>query len=266
MKKIKILFIASALLVAFGCNKEENPSEENLISFEEFTFKGVSFKMIKVEGGTFTMGGTPEQGADAEDYEYPVHPVTLSDYYIGQYEVTQELWKAVMVFNPSYYNGNSKNPVEKVSWNDIVNDFLPKLNKLTGKTFTLPTEAQWEFAARGGNKSQHYTYSGSNNIDDVAWYDGNNSSFETKPVGQKKPNELGLYDMSGNVYEWCSDWYGSYSSSAQTDPVGPSSGSRRVLRGGSYIDSAWDGRVSDRLNSQPDDRYDSSGFRLALAL
>ena len=224
----------------------------------------ISFKMVKVDGGTFTMGATPEQGSDAYSDEKPAHQVTLSDYYIGQTEVTQELWVAVMGSNPSYYIGR-KNPVEQVSWNNIVNDFLPKLNALTGKNFILPTEAQWEYAARGGNKSKGYMYSGSNNIYEVAWYKGN-SNLQTHPVGQKLPNELGIYDMSGNVWEWCSDRYGNYSADAQTDPTGSVSGSYRVLRGGDDCSNASYCRVSYRYNSNPGGRSSGCGFRLALSL
>lgn len=208
-----------------------------------FTVNGVSFTMVAVKGGTFTMGATSEQtGADSN--ESPTHMVTLSDYYIGETEVTQELWQAVMGSNPSKFTGNLQRPVEMVSWNDC-QTFITKLNALTGETFSLPTEAEWEYAARGGNKAQRYEYSGSNTIGDVAWYRSNSSST-THPVKTKQANELGIYDMSGNVWEWCSDWYGSYSSSAQTDPVGPSSGSERVLRGGSWGDLAMNCRVADR--------------------
>ena len=199
---------------------------------EIFTVGGVSFKMIPVEGGTFTMGATAEQGSDAYDWEKPAHEVTLSSYCIGDAEVTQALWQAVMGSNPSYFTGNLQRPVERVSWNDC-QTFITKLNQLTGKTFRLPTEAEWEYAARGGNKSQGYKYAGSNTLGDVAWYDGNSSST-THPVATKAPNELGLYDMSGNVWEWCQDWYGSYSSGAQTNPTGPTLGSARVYRGGSW--------------------------------
>ena len=225
---------------------------------------GVNLSMVKVQGGIFTMGATPEESADAEDYEKPAHQVTLSDYYIGQTEVTQELWETVMSSNPSGYK-DPKKPVENVSWNDIVNDFLPKLNALTGKNFTLPTEAQWDFAARGGNKSKGYKYSGSNNPDEVAWYE-ENSDLKTHPVGLKQPNELGLYDMSGNVWEWCSDWYGAYRAEAQVDPTGPISGSNRVLRGGYYYESARSCRVSDRDYIFPDYSDTIIGFRLAMAV
>ena len=228
---------------------------------------GVSFKMIKVEGGTFRMGSN-----DSEAYsdEKPVHSVTLSDYYIGETEVTQELWEAVMGSNPSRFKG-SKKPVEMVSWNDC-QKFIKKLNELTGKNFRLPTEAEWEYAARGGNKSKGYKYSGSNNIDDVAWYDENacdvgdsSPDYGTHPVGAKTPNELGLYDMTGNVWEWCSDWYGGYSSSSQTNPTGPTSGSYRVERGGSWILDARNCRVAIRGRNTPDDRYYSLGLRLVCS-
>ena len=220
------------------------------------------FEMVYVAGGTFTMGATSEQGDDAYDSEKPTHSVTLSDYYIGKYEVTQAQWRAVMGSNPSNFTGDN-NPVEYVSWNDI-QDFISKLNEQTGKNFRLPTEAEWEYAARGGNKSNGYKYSGSNTIGDVAWYDDNSGS-KTHAVGTKQPNELGIYDMSGNVYEWCSDWYGGYSSDSQTNPTGPSSGSYRVLRGGSWNRSAGCCRVSNRNGSSPDNRYNYGGFRLACS-
>ncbi len=226
-----------------------------------FTVNGVSFEMVYVEGGTFEMGATSEQGGDALSDEKPVHGVTLSDYYIGKYEVTQELWEAVMGYNPSYLNG-SQNPVECVSWEEC-QEFISRLNSLMGRTFRLPTEAEWEYAARGGNQSRHYKYSGSNNIGDVAWYK-DNSGDKTHPVGTKSPNELGIYDMSGNVWEWCSDWYGSYSSGAQTNPQGPSSGSNRVFRGGCWDIYASYCRVSDRDCTHPCIYNRYGGLRLAL--
>ena len=225
-----------------------------------FTVNGVSFKMIAVKGGTFTMGATPEQTGAYGD-ELPTHSVTLSDYYIGETEVTQELWSAVMGSNPSYFTGNMQRPVEMVSWNDC-QTFISKLNELTGETFRLPTEAEWEYAARGGNQSQGRLYSGSNTIDDVAWY-WDNSSSTTHPVKTKAPNELGIYDMSGNVWEWCSDWYGSYSSDAQTDPIGPSTGSYRVYRGGSWDNFAASCRVAYRRSSSPTISHYYFGLRLA---
>ncbi len=196
-----------------------------------FTVNGVSFEMVHVEGGTFRMGATSEQEDDADSDEKPVHSVTLSSYYIGKTEVTQALWQAVMGSNPSNFKGADL-PVECVSWNDC-QEFIKKLNRLTGRNFRLPTEAEWEFACRGGNNSRGYKYSGSNDIDNVAWYDGN-SGDQTHPVGTKAPNELGIYDMSGNVWEWCSDWYADYTSYSQTNPKGSQSGSYRVNRGGSW--------------------------------
>ena len=229
---------------------------------QTFTVNGVSFTMIAVKGGTFQMGATSEQGSDAYDNEKPVHSVPLSDYYIGETEVTQELWIAVMGNNPSYYSGNPQRPVERVSWNDC-QEFIKKLNQLTGKNFRLPTEAEWEYAARGGKKSKGYKYSGSNTIDDVAWYTSNSSS--THDVKTKQANELGIYDMSGNVYEWCQDWYGSYSISYKTNPTGPSSGSHRVRRGGSWNSSARGCRVSSRFSSYPGNGSYYLGLRLSLS-
>lgn len=218
------------------------------------------FDMVYVEGGTFTMGATSEQGSDAYSDESPAHSVTVSDFYIGKYEVTQAQWRAVMGSNPSKFKGDNL-PVEQVSWNDI-QKFITKLNTMTGKTFRLPTEAEWEYAARGGNKSKGYKYSGSNTLDNVGWY--YNSGGKTHPVGQKQPNELGLYDMSGNVWEWCQDWYGSYSSSSQTNPTGPSSGSYRVLRGGDWGMIFWR-NIYSRTYARPDKGRSYNGFRLACS-
>ena len=234
-----------------------------------FTVSGVTFKMIYVEGGTFTMGATSEQSDDAWEREKPAHTVTLSSYSIGETEVTQALWQAVMGSNPSYFSGNNK-PVECVSWNDC-QDFISKLNAITGENFRLPTEAEWEHAARGGNKSKGYKYAGSNTLGNVAWYWDNipsqtsgNAGYSTQNVATKQANELGLYDMSGNVWEWCSDWYGSYNSSSQTNPTGPASGSSRVFRGGGWDSNAGSCRVSDRNYNAPDYRDADFGFRLAL--
>ena len=223
--------------------------------------KGFDFgdiEMVFVQGGTFTMGAT---SGDAD--EKPAHSVTLSDYYIGKYEVTQAQWRAVMGDNPSYFQGDNL-PVDNVSWDDI-QLFLRKLNAKTGKNFRLPTEAEWEYAARGGNQSKGYKYSGSNTLGDVAWY-RDNSGGKTHPVGQKQPNELGVYDMSGNICECCSDWYGSYSSSPQSNPKGPNSGTYRVQRGGAgwYL-FAKCCRVSNRGNCSPDRRDKLNGFRLACS-
>ena len=226
-----------------------------------FYVGGVQFKMIYVEGGTFTMGATGRLSDVSYSNEKPTHTVTLSSYSIGETEVTQALWEAVMDSNPSYFSG-SNIPVENVSWDDC-QDFVRKLNALTGEYFRLPTEAEWEFAARGGNKSQGYLYAGSNTINNVAWYSGNSFS-ETLNVAIRQANELGLYDMSGNVLEWCFDWYGDYSSSSQTNPIGPDSGSHRVYRGGSWFSNMRDCRVSYRGGYTPAYCDNDLGFRLAL--
>ena len=223
---------------------------------------GISIEMVKVEAGTFMMGATPEMEKPNSD-EKPLHQVTLiNDYYMGKYEVTQALWEAVMGSNPSYFKGDNL-PVEKVSWNDC-QEFISKLNSLTGRKFRLPTEAEWEYAARGGKKSRGYQYSGSRKISYVAWYK-DNSAYKTHPVGTKQANELGIYDMSGNVYEWCLDWYGSYSSSSQTNPTGADSGSFRVFRGGGWGIYARGCRLSYRYIFTPDDRRSYLGLRLALS-
>ena len=231
---------------------------------ETMTFEanGVSFTMIPVEGGTFTMGATSEM-EDPWESEEPTHQVTLSSYYIGETEVTQALWQAVMDSNPSYLKGDDL-PVEWVSWNNC-QTFISKLNALTGKRFRLPTEAEWEFAARGGNQSRHTQFSGSSRIDDVAWYK-DNSDNKTHPVKTKQPNELGIYDMTGNVWEWCQDWHGSYSSNARTNPTGASSGFGRVRRGGGWRNSPGYCRSSGRGYELPGCSDDDLGLRLVLSL
>ncbi|MBQ9641111.1 MAG: SUMF1/EgtB/PvdO family nonheme iron enzyme [Bacteroidaceae bacterium] len=236
-----------------------------------FTVKGVSFVMVPVEGGTFQMGATSEQGSDANSDEKPVHSVTLSSYSIGQTEVTQDLWEAVMGSNVGQQRDKrdkkmplrgegAKYPMYYISWEECL-DFITKLNTLTGEKFRLPTEAEWEYAARGGKQSKGYKYSGSNTLDNVAWY----GTEVTHKVATKCPNELGLYDMSGNVREWCQDWFDNYSSSSQTNPAGASSGIHRVLRGGSGYDNARLCRVSSRGGGVPkNSRYLAWGLRLAL--
>ena len=254
-------YVRAYAISSAGTAYGETKTFETFKTILSLTVNGVSFEMVYVEGGSFDMGATSEQGSDAWYIEKPVHRVTLSDYYIGRCEVTQELWEAVMGSNLSWFKG-AQNPVESVR-GAFCQGFINKLNSLTGRTFRLPTEAEWEYAARGGNKSRHYKYSGSNNIFDVAWHDGN-SGDKTHAVGTKTANELGIYDMSGNVYEWCSDWYGGYSAGAQTNPQGPSSGSIRVLRGGSWYIYAKCCRVSFRDSIDPGDVYNGDGLRLVL--
>lgn len=249
----------------------EGTTTSNGQSERIFMVNGVSFTMKLVEGGTFQMGATFEQGSDAYDNEKPVHSVTLSNYYMGETEVTQALWEAVMGSNQSHFEGDNL-PVKQVTWNNC-QEFIRKLNQKTRKNFRLPTEAEWEYAARGGKKSRGYKYSGSNTLRDVAWfgqwngntYDNGNSGEKTHAVKTKSPNELGLYDMSGNVWEWCSDWYGSYGSSTQTNPTGSSSGSSRVLRGGGWLSRAGNCRVSFRRSNDPVREFDYCGLRLCLS-
>ena len=223
------------------------------------TVSGLNIEMVFVEGGTFQMGSN-----DGESDEKPVHPVTLSDFLIGKYEITQKQWRDVKGNDPSNFKNCDNCPVEKVSWDDV-KDFIIKLNKKTGKIYRMPTEAEWEYAAKGGNKSNEYTYSGSNTIGYVAWY-SDNSGSKTHPVGQKQPNEIGLFDMTGNVWEWCSDWYGEdyYQSSPSSNPKGALSGSFRVYRGGVWSTGAQNCRTSYRSRNYPDSRYNYLGFRLVV--
>lgn len=225
----------------------------------QFTVNGVSFEMVFVEGGTFMMGN-----AEGCDNEKIVHQVTLSSFYMGQFQVTQALWKTVMSGdNPSSIKGDML-PVENVGHDIICNNFIKKLNELTGGYFRLPTEAEWEFAARGGKQSRGFKYSGSNKLEEVAWFK-ENSSYHTHPVGQKKPNELGIYDMSGNVREWCKDWYSdSYNSSNEMNPIGPSIGPGRVFRGGGKSDDASGCSVSCRNYHPPFNTFNYWGLRLAF--
>ncbi|MEZ4967803.1 MAG: SUMF1/EgtB/PvdO family nonheme iron enzyme [Saprospiraceae bacterium] len=227
----------------------------------------LSVGMAHVEGGEFYMG---DEYGDLWDWCRPAHRVKVSDFYLSEHLVTQEAWAAVMGNNPSFYKGKQK-PVEQVSWEDV-QIFIKKLNEITGKYFRLPSEAEWEYAARGGPHKSPYRYAGSDKLKEVGWF-ASNSHGETKPVGLKAPNELGLYDMSGNVWEWCEDWYGGsdyYQECQRTglteDPAGPKSGSGRVHRGGGYFSDAWYCRVADRGNPAPSHRHPHIGFRLALSL
>lgn len=219
---------------------------------------GMQFVFVK--GGCFQMGDT-FGGGEAD--EKPVHEVCVSDFNLGKYEVTQGQWREVMGSNPSHFTNCGDNcPVEKVSWNDV-QDFISRLNSRSGKKYRLPTEAEWEYAARSGGKSEKWSGTSSeSSLGDYAWYSSNSGS-KTHSVGQKLPNGLGLHDMSGNVWEWCNDWYGNYNSSDRDDPSGPSSGSYRVLRGGSWYDPGFV-RAADRDWNNPGNRNNDSGFRVAL--
>lgn len=268
-----------------GSGTGNNSGAANAVTY---IVNGVSFKMVPVQSGIFYMGGISVEGESIPRSELPRHMVTLSSYYIGETEVTQALWVAVMGSNPSRCNGHSRppeppydygtnlqRPVDNVSWGDC-QVFITRLNQLTGKTFRLPTEAEWEYAARGGSRSHGYMYSGSNNIDDVAWYYFNVQSVHglenispykaapgTQTVATKAPNELGLYDMTGNEGEWCYDWYDRYNylGLPETNPTGPATAPdnpTHVVRGGNYCDEQYRCRVSSREN------YNLAGLRLAL--
>lgn len=263
-----VVAIVAVILGVWACKgKSVNAGGSDEKTSLYFTVGGVGFKMIKVEHGSFIMGATEEQEDPGED-EKPAHRVTLTnDYYIGETEVTQELWETVMGTNPSEFKGYNS-PVECVSW-DECETFIKKLNEMCAdqlkeRYFRLPTEAEWEYAARGGNKSCGNKYSGSASIDDVAWYTTTTNANGTRSVGTKVPNELGIFDMSGNVWEWCEDWYGDYGSAPQTDPQGPSSGSIRVRRGGSWSNYAEICRVSCRGSSNSGNMSNYLGFRLVL--
>ena len=258
-KWLLTIAVAIAVITGVAVNKCSDDSKQS--ANKEAILNRLVENMVRVEGGTFIMGATAEQGSDAIDNEKPTHQVTLSTFYIGKYEVTQAEWQAVMGTNPSDFKGDNL-PVECVSWDDC-QEFIRKLNELTGKQFRLPTEAEWEYAARGGNKSGGYKYAGGNDVDNVAWY-VDNSGGKTHPVGTKRGNELGLYDMSGNVWEWCQDWFGYYGSASQTNPQGRGSGDDRVLRGGSWDDDARYCRLSYRNGRDPGQELRYRGLRLAL--
>ena len=229
--------------------------------------KGNGSSAIKQDNGNFVFvkGGIFQMGSNDENNEKPIHNVTLDNFYIGKYAVTQKEWKEVMGNNPSYFKGDNL-PVEQVSWNDI-QEFLARLNSNTGKNYRLPTEAEWEYAAKGGLQTANYKYSGSNDIGVVAWYSSNSSS-KTHAVGTKQANELGIYDMTGNVWEWCNDWYDKnyYSESPNKKPQGPESGYYRVDRGASWNNSPSDCRTATRGSNPSVRRGSHLGFRLVRAL
>ena len=252
----------------------KNPLKMDTPDCRTYNVNGAILEMVPVTGGTFTMGATSEQGEDCKDDEKPIHKVVIDDFYIGKYEVTQQLWEAVMgitIFqqrdkaNMSWpIRGEGRYyPMYYVSWEDC-QEFIIRLNQITGLNFRLPTEAEWEYAARGGRKSNGYKYSGDSSLDYNAWFNGI-SMGNTVAVGTVIPNELGIFDMSGNVCEWCQDWYGYYGDSSQNNPNGPGSGSKRVIRGGSWNSSYLRCRVSCRGAEGPEKRYDDVGFRLVLA-
>jgi formylglycine-generating enzyme required for sulfatase activity len=221
-------------------------------------------EFVFVKGGCFQMGNT---FGDGEPDEKPVHEVCVDDFYMGKYEVTQGQWQTVMGANPSYFKECGVNcPVEQVSWNDV-QEFISRLNQRSGKRFRLPTEAEWEYGARSGGKREKWSgTSREGKLGQYAWYDGN-SAGRTHRVGEKRPNGLGLHDMTGNVWEWCSDWYGEnyYRGRPRNNPKGPDNGSSRVLRGGSWGNSPRYMRAADRYEDIPTDRGGNYGFRLGLS-
>lgn len=238
------------------------PGSASYLGNGRYVVNGVEFKMIDVQGGTFRMGNDDSRWS----FEKPEHSVTLDSYSIGETEVTQALWVAVMDENPAIRRCAAEwktLPVERVSWEDC-QKFIEKLNQMTNQNFRLPTEAEWEFAARGGNKSKGYEFAGSNYINEVAWYANTTGAHLTNPVATKKANELGLYDMSGNVREFCQDWYDKeyYAVSPANNPKGAVSGSTRVARGGS-VDDGTNCRVSHRFSFSPTTRNNYTGLRLA---
>ena len=274
--KTRILPLLTLLFVATSCEKVIDESfapftlaDEGKVINEDandylyassltrdkvFTVNGVSFTMVRVAGGTFTMGNNTDESSS------PEHEVTLSTYYIGSTEVTQELYKAVMGSCPTSYR-QPHSPVGKVTHQQAT-AFVDKLRILTGYAFCLPTEAQWEFAARGGNKSRGYEFSGSNKKREVGYFSQNGT--EPKPVKSYRPNELGIYDMTGNMEEWCSDWHGDYPSSATTNPVGPTSGKGHVIRGGSWYSLDSYAKVYYRSWMFDSKAFSDTGFRIAL--
>ena len=252
---VDIKDVTAAVDKVLNGDDEQGGGDENVI-----TVNGVTFTMVPVEGGTFRMGAVIT-APGAYTFEKPDHDVTLSDYKIGQVEVTQDLWEAVMGSNPSRFKG-AQLPVEQVSWDDC-QEFIAKLNELTGMNFRLPTEAEWEYAANGGKKSQGTMFSGSANCTDVAWC-STNSGNTTHPVAQKQGNELGIYDMSGNVNEWCNDFYARYTTAAQTDPQGPVAGTGMVYRGGAYNEGARLCRITYRSSQLSGYRSSRIGLRLAM--
>lgn len=270
------------LLIVRGSDKRYDVNDDGRVSIDDVTYlidlilagdaqnngvysaNGVDFKMIFVEGGSYMMGAKITE-AGSRTFEKPQHQVILSNYKIGETEVTQELWQAVMGSNPSYFKGDLQHPVEYVDWYDC-QEFISKLNEITGKNFRLPTEAEWEYAARGGITwfTDYYIFSGSSTCRDVAWY-STNAGETTHPVKQLLPNAIGTYDMSGNVCEWVQDWYARYTDDEyQVDPHGPETGTYKVYRFGSWYNNAIESRVSYRYMREPEFKTHYLGLRLAL--
>ena len=255
---LTIAIASSIVFLPLACKKKQKKKEG--IEEKVFTLGEMQFTMVEVVGGSFIMGNT-EDGDDTEPNERPTRKVTLSNYWIGKTEVTQQLWQTVMGNNPSYFKGPDL-PVDNVSWNDC-QQFIKRLNERTGQRFRLPTEAEWEYAARGGTRTNHYLYSGGNDATDVGWVWAN-AKEKTHAVGKRRDNELGIYDMTGNVWEWCQDWYGYYPTTAQHNPKGARAGRYKVNRGGAWCFEKKAARNVARFANKPDGRYKSVGLRLAM--
>ena len=264
---ITTLLVSACAFVFTSCSKDKDKDKNGKSRITVNVNENVAINLVKVDGGEFVMGATAEQESYAEGTEKPAHSVKVKTFYMAETEVTQELWKAVFGTNPSSHKGDQY-PVENISWQSAKN-FVQKLNVLTGKKFRLPTEAEWEYAARGGKKSKGYIWSGSNDADEVAWTSDNSTT--TQAVGSKLPNELGLYDMSGNVYEYCNDIYQEdwYLFSPKDNPQGPNytdvvNPKLKCVRGGSFFSGPERSRVSFRFSRSEDQNTFINGMRLAM--
>ena len=265
MHKYTLLYIVLWLGSIAPLYAKPKPTIPDSLQVLHFDVNGVPFDMQRVEGGVFVMGGTREQHRERISTDLPTHTVALDAYYIASTEVTQALWKAVMPeweFFEELYLPNF--PISYISWNDC-QEFVRRLDSITGMPFRLPTEAEWEFAARGGNRSKGFRFAGGNIVENVSW-GLSNAGFRTHEVGKKQPNEVGLYDMTGNVSEWCSDWYAPYHFGTIPNPQGPTTGKEKIIRGSSYSNCQDNSYLSHRYMAVPTEATSYCGMRLALTL
>lgn len=265
MHKYTLLYIVLWLGSIAPLYAKPKPTIPDSLQVLHFDVNGVPFDMQRVEGGVFVMGGTREQHRERISTDLPTHTVALDAYYIASTEVTQALWKAVMPeweFFEELYLPNF--PISYISWNDC-QEFVRRLDSITGMPFRLPTEAEWEFAARGGNRSKGFRFAGDNIVENVSW-GLSNAGFRTHEVGKKQPNEVGLYDMTGNVSEWCSDWYAPYHFGTIPNPQGPTTGKEKIIRGSSYSNCQDNSYLSHRYMAVPTEATSYCGMRLALTL